>query len=109
MGTGGKAAGGEAHHSPPASAKVKKMWLHSIPPYAFIVLLVKHGENFADNNILTTSSQYDYPSELSDPPVVRRRDRSVKLTCFSESGAELLKSQIKHRIIILIIINYYYK
>jgi hypothetical protein len=31
----GKAAGSEADHSPPASAKVKKMWIYtSTPPYA---------------------------------------------------------------------------
>jgi hypothetical protein len=33
----GKAAGGEADHSPPTSAQVKKMWIYtSTPPYAFM-------------------------------------------------------------------------
>jgi hypothetical protein len=42
MGTGSsfprdKVAGGEADHSPPASAEVKKMWIYtSTPPYAFV-------------------------------------------------------------------------
>jgi hypothetical protein len=36
---GGKAAGREADHSPPASAEVKKMWIYtSTPPYAFMAL-----------------------------------------------------------------------
>jgi hypothetical protein len=35
--TGGKAAGREAEHSPPASAEIKKMWIYtSTPTYAFI-------------------------------------------------------------------------
>jgi hypothetical protein len=44
MGTGGffprgKAAGHEAHHSPPTSAEIKKMWNYTfIPPYTFMVL-----------------------------------------------------------------------
>jgi hypothetical protein len=34
---GGKAAGGEADHSPPASAEVKKIWIYtSTSPYVFI-------------------------------------------------------------------------
>jgi hypothetical protein len=32
-----KRPGGEADHSPPTSAKVKKMWIYtSTPPYAFM-------------------------------------------------------------------------
>jgi hypothetical protein len=35
---GGKAAGREADHSPPASAGVKKMWIYTAtPPYAFML------------------------------------------------------------------------
>jgi hypothetical protein len=35
--SGVKRQGHEADHSPPASAKVKKIWIYtSIPPYAFI-------------------------------------------------------------------------
>jgi hypothetical protein len=43
MGSGGflpwgKVTGPEAEHSPPTSAKVKKIWIYtSIPPYAFMV------------------------------------------------------------------------
>jgi hypothetical protein len=34
---GGKAARREADHSPPTSAKVKKMWIYtSTPPYTFL-------------------------------------------------------------------------
>jgi hypothetical protein len=34
---GGKAAGCEADHSPPTSAKVKKMWVYiSVPQYTFM-------------------------------------------------------------------------
>jgi len=37
MGTGGKAAGREADHSPPSSAKVKNAWsCTSTPPYAIM-------------------------------------------------------------------------
>jgi hypothetical protein len=42
-----KRAGHEADHSPPASAKVKKMWIYtSTLPYAFMARLVKHRDNF---------------------------------------------------------------
>jgi hypothetical protein len=34
---GVKRSGREAHHSPPTSAEVKKMWIYaSTPPYAFM-------------------------------------------------------------------------
>jgi hypothetical protein len=37
MGTGGSFLGGEADHSTPAIAEVKKMWIYtSTPPYAFM-------------------------------------------------------------------------
>jgi hypothetical protein len=39
--TGGKAAEGEADHSPSASAEVKKMWIYTS------TLLVKHRDIFA--------------------------------------------------------------
>jgi hypothetical protein len=46
---GGKAAGREAHHSPPTNAEVKETWTYtSPPPYAFKTwcLIVKHREIF---------------------------------------------------------------
>jgi hypothetical protein len=37
VGTEGSFPGGEADHSPPASAEAKKMWIYtSTPPYAFM-------------------------------------------------------------------------
>jgi hypothetical protein len=45
---GGKAAGGEADHSPPSSAEVKNAWSYtSTPQYVFMAwCLVKHRDNF---------------------------------------------------------------
>jgi hypothetical protein len=51
MGTGGsfsgiKRQGRETDHSPPASAKVKKMWIYTSTPLCHSAQLVKQRDNF---------------------------------------------------------------
>jgi hypothetical protein len=64
---GAKCQGFEADHSPPTSAKVKKVWIYtSTPPYVFVAkCLVMHKDNCT-----FTLFFFFYPKCLLSPPPI---------------------------------------
>jgi hypothetical protein len=83
---GGKVAGHEADHSPPASAKVKQMWIYkSITPYAF---MVKHWANFTFTFLLSLRREENIFH-------LQERDSYCVTSCSSQIGLGSITRQGK--------------